>query len=98
MRVRLRLVAAFTVALGAMAGSGLAQDAQTAPASPTPQTPQAPQLPDSQQQPTFRTGVDVVTVDVAVVDGRGNPVEDSARTRLRREDRRARCGASSRRS
>lgn len=36
---------------------------------------QAPQ--DSNQQgPTFRTGVDLITVDVAVVDGRGRPVED----------------------
>jgi len=29
--------------------------------------------------PTFRTGVDVIAVDVAVVDGRGNPVEDLLR-------------------
>jgi VWFA-related protein len=28
------------------------------------------------QGPTFRTGVDLVAVDVAVVDGRGRPVED----------------------
>src|SRR5688572_16931853 len=28
------------------------------------------------QGPTFRTGVDLITVDVAVVDGRGLPVED----------------------
>src|SRR5688572_2097179 len=28
------------------------------------------------QGPTFRTGVDVIAVDVAVVDGRGRPVED----------------------
>ena len=27
-------------------------------------------------QPTFRTGIDVVTVDVAVVDDRGQPVND----------------------
>ena len=29
-----------------------------------------------QQGPTFRTGVDVVAVDVAVVDSAGKPVED----------------------
>ena len=28
------------------------------------------------QQPTFRTGVDVITVDVGAVDGRGQPVND----------------------
>jgi VWFA-related protein len=28
------------------------------------------------QAPTFRTGIDLITVDVAVVDGRGRPVED----------------------
>lgn len=36
--------------------------------------PQAPV-----QGPTFRTGVDVIAVDVAVVDARGNPVEDLLR-------------------
>jgi VWFA-related protein len=34
------------------------------------------QTPDQAQGPTFRTGVDLVTVDVAVVDNRGRPVED----------------------
>lgn len=29
-----------------------------------------------QQEPTFRTGVDLIAVDVAVVDARGRPVED----------------------
>ena len=37
------------------------------------QTPAANQTPS---QPTFRTGIDVVTVDVAVVDDRGQPVND----------------------
>ena len=35
------------------------------------QTPDAPV-----QGPTFRTGVELITIDVAVVDGRGQPVED----------------------
>ncbi len=30
----------------------------------------------AEQAPTFRAGVDVTTIDVAVVDGRGQPVED----------------------
>ena len=29
-----------------------------------------------QQEPTFRTGIDLIAVDVAVVDGQGRPVED----------------------
>ncbi|HEY9465369.1 MAG TPA: VWA domain-containing protein, partial [Vicinamibacterales bacterium] len=52
---------------------------QTAPAQQTPQTPtQTPQTaPDTTVQgPTFRTGVDLVAVDVAVVDRNGRPVED----------------------
>jgi len=76
MRARLRLLAAVTVALGAVAASPRAQNAQTTPASQTAPAAPTPQAPDSQQQPTFRTGVDVVTVDVGVVDSRGNPVED----------------------
>ena len=41
------------------------------------QTPPPPPSPQSQiQGPTFRTGVEVIAVDLAVVDGRGKPVED----------------------
>ncbi len=36
----------------------------------------AAQTPDQPQGPTFRTGVDVISIDVAVVDGRGQPVQD----------------------
>ncbi len=71
----MRLVAVLTVALGAAPASGLAQEADKPPASQAPPTAPPAQTADP-QQPTFRTGVDVVTVDVAVVDGRGNPVED----------------------
>src|SRR5882672_1216109 len=40
--------------------------------------PLAAQQPQSQDppQPTFRAGVDVITVDVGAVDGRGQPVTD----------------------
>ena len=38
------------------------------------QTPQQPETPV--QGPTFRTGVEVIAVDVAVVDGAGKPVAD----------------------
>jgi hypothetical protein len=39
--------------------------------TPVPQTPAPPQ-----QQPTFRTRVDAVSVDVIVTDRQGNPVTD----------------------
>jgi len=59
--------------------SQTAQTPQTAPTSQTPQTPQTPQpaqTPEPVQGPTFRTGVDLVAIDVAVVDRNGRPVED----------------------
>ena len=37
---------------------------------------QEPAPPPAAQGPTFRSGVDLITVDVGVVDGRGNPVAD----------------------
>jgi len=37
---------------------------------------QEPAAPPAAQGPTFRSGVDLITVDVGVVDGRGNPVAD----------------------
>ena len=37
---------------------------------------QAQQAQTPEQTPTFRTGVDVIAVDVAVTDSRGRPVED----------------------
>ena len=45
---------------------------------PQPQSQSAAPAPVDQpaQGPTFRTGVDVVAVDVSVVDGNGKPVED----------------------
>ena len=61
------------------------QTSQTPQTPPTPQTTQTPQTPPSPptaqtpepvQGPTFRTGVDLVAVDVAVVDRNGRPVED----------------------
>jgi VWFA-related protein len=37
---------------------------------------QEPATPATAQGPTFRSGVDLISVDVGVVDGRGNPVSD----------------------
>ena len=53
------------------------QQEQPQPQSQQPQqTNPAPQQQEPIQGPTFRTGVDLVAVDVAVVDRRGRPVED----------------------
>ena len=52
----------------AFLAAALPAAAQTAPAQSPPATPV--------QGPTFRTGVDVTTVDVAVIDRNGKPVED----------------------
>jgi VWFA-related protein len=70
-------VAALAVVAGQSAQTP--QTSQTAPTSQTPQTPQTPQpaqTPEPVQGPTFRTGVDLVAIDVAVVDRNGRPVED----------------------
>jgi VWFA-related protein len=45
-------------------------------AAPAAQTQNQTQTTDPAQGPTFRTGVDLVSVDVAVVDRNGRPVED----------------------
>jgi VWFA-related protein len=67
------LVAAAAVAVALASSSALAQ------APSTPQSPQTAPTPQSEppiQGPTFRSGVDLITIDVGVVDGRGRPVED----------------------
>src|SRR5262245_6639900 len=77
------LAVLISIALPAAAAAQTPQAAQTspapaqsppAPASQTPQTPAGTQAPV--QGPTFRTGVDLITIDVAVVDRNGRPVED----------------------
>lgn len=55
------------------AAASLAAQAQPQP-QPQPQSQSATQAPP--QGPTFRTGVEVIAVDVAVVDDRGRPVAD----------------------
>src|SRR5262245_16162255 len=78
MRIHPRLAFAFAAALTALPLPAAAQQQQPAqPAQPAAQAPAPAQEPAAaSQQPTFRTGVDLVTVDVGVVDSRGNPVED----------------------
>ena len=78
MRIPSWLAFAFAAALTALPWLAAAQQQTAQPSQPAASTPApAAQEPaPSSQQPTFRTGVDLVTVDVAVVDSRGNPVED----------------------
>ena len=76
------LAALLSVAATAVVAGQSAQTAQTPQPAPTSQTPQTPQpsqpaqTPEPVQGPTFRTGVDLVAIDVAVVDRNGRPVED----------------------
>src|SRR5690606_1034723 len=50
---------------------------QPAPPPAEPQTPPAEAAPDAQEpQPTFRTGINFVSVDTIVTDRQGNPVDD----------------------
>jgi VWFA-related protein len=71
-----RLVRGLVIVAGAWIV--VAPSAQTPPPpTPPPQTPPpaAPQTPPP-QQPTFRTGIDTVSVDVSVSDKQGRPVTD----------------------
>ena len=70
---------AAAVAVALASSSAVAQSPQgaQAPSTPPPDSRQSPAPPpQAAQQPTFRTGVDLITIDVGVVDGRGLPVED----------------------
>src|SRR5436190_3591774 len=44
------------------------------------QAPQAPQAPPAPQQPVFRAGVELVSIDVTALDGNGRQVTDLAAT------------------
>ena len=56
--------------------SVLASAVVAAQAPQTPPTAPAPPASEPVQGPTFRTGVDLIAIDVAVVDRNGRPVED----------------------
>jgi VWFA-related protein len=58
------------LAAAAMLTAQAPQTAQAPPPAP------APEQQEPIQGPTFRTGIDLIAVDVAVVDRRGRPVED----------------------
>ena len=54
----------------------LAQGGQGQPQQQPPPPPPAEQPPPAQPQPTFKTGINFVRVDVIVSDKSGNPVYD----------------------
>jgi len=68
-----RLVRGLVIVAGAWAA--VTTSAQTPPPQNPPQTPPA-QTGDQQQQPTFRTRIDTVQVDVTVLDKQGKAVLD----------------------
>jgi hypothetical protein len=65
-------------ALGLTQAPAAAPQDQAAPAAPPPQAPDqaapAPPPDQAQPQPTFRGGIDFVSVDVIVTDGKEAPV------------------------
>ena len=71
---------------------GLALASRPAAAQNTPAAPPAGGPPATSQTPTFRAGVDLVTVDVTILDREGRPVED-----LRPEDFTVRVDGTTRR-
>ena len=52
------------------------QGKPTPQSAPAPPTPPASQTDQPVQGPTFRTGIDLIAIDVAVVDRNGRPVEN----------------------
>ena len=90
MKKVLGLISVLAVGIAPLAAQSQSQPQPQAPAQTQPQAqsqtdaqePQTqPQTQSGQpaQGPTFRTGVDVVAVDVSVVDGNGKPVEICSR-------------------
>ena len=61
----------FTVVLFVAVATAASAQTPPAPGDPAPAAPQQPQ-----QGPTFRTGVELIAVDVGVVDPKGVPIED----------------------
>ena len=82
MKKVLGLISVLAVGIAPLAAQSQSQPQPQAPAQTQPQAqPQTQSQTQTQsgqpaQGPTFRTGVDVVAVDVSVVDGNGKPIED----------------------
>ena len=76
----MRTLLAVVISVGVSAVAAAQNTPAPTPASqkPAAPAPNAPAPPDNQpiQGPTFRTGIDLITIDVAVVDRNGHPVED----------------------
>jgi VWFA-related protein len=80
MKKVLGLISVLAVGIAPLAAQSQSKPQPQAPAQTQPQaqsqTQTQTQSGQPAQGPTFRTGVDVVAVDVSVVDGSGKPVED----------------------
>jgi VWFA-related protein len=75
---RLSIVVVFVVA-GFAAGSSAQQSSAPAPpAAPAPQQAQAPPTPADRQRPSFRSGIDIVSLNVTVTNGSNHYVTDLA--------------------
>jgi Ca-activated chloride channel family protein len=76
--IRARLFAALVTA--AVAAPLIAQQAPPTPAAPaaapTPAAPSADQIPPDRQRPSFRAGVDIVSLNVTVMDTAGRYITD----------------------
>ena len=70
------LLSVGTCLLLGLATVGAQQQQQAQPQQQQAQPPQEQKQDEPIQGPTFRTGVDLVAVDVSVVDRRGRPIED----------------------
>jgi VWFA-related protein len=73
--MRTRTFAVLGLLLGASAAAVLAAGPHVVQGQQPPQPPSS-QSPPQQAPPTFRTGVDLVAVDVSVVDSTGRPVRE----------------------
>ncbi len=77
--MRVATALALALAIGVLAAVPRAQSPQPPPATPPQAAPKPQQAPQSQrpaQPPTFRAGVNFVSVDVIASDKRGQPVAD----------------------
>ena len=77
--MRIPRVPAVFVLIAALCQAGGAQQPAERPQQPPPQQPPAQEPAAAPQQPTFRTGINFVRVDVIVSDRKGVPVADLTR-------------------
>jgi VWFA-related protein len=75
---RFSLVVVFVLAAVAAGSSAQQTPAQTPPAAPAAQQTPPPSAPADRQRPSFRSGIDIVSLNVTVTDGSNHYVTDLA--------------------